>query len=476
MTSPKSNPQSPNPGQAIPAATVGAGQIVYYDRYGRPQMTDQAPADGDVMVWNDTSKKYVPGPGGGGSSGWDNGTTAPDDFIGEDGEYYENTTNGFVYLKVSGTWVFQGGFLLGQSFTALNSLVWDGTNKEILLTGNTGLITTADPYQGTLRVVQDITGNHTLSINGTAIADLSLTAESVTLISIYRAADSSINYIYDLTSAPIADPEPPGTPTVSSATATDMHTIVLVFNKNMTGTSAGFSFDNGAALTITGLSGQGTKTLVFTVSEVMLSTDVIIGSYNAAIGNMAQLGYPDELLASYTDMAVTNDISAIHYLTFTTRSGVIVESPAHVFTMNVGAHMLSDQSMVGDGSIQQTVGGAADETIYYALDSTDVNNDILTDGADVMIALFANKFYWREGAGGPQTSNVTWTPGDLYRISRTINLGVGTCIAEYSQDGGTTWTTLHTFSGDYHVEMWAKAMAFSQAVSVLRNPISVGMS
>jgi hypothetical protein len=95
-------------------------------------------------------------------------------------------------------------------------------------------------------------------------------------------------------------------PTVTSATATDANTIQIVFNEAVTGTTAGWSFNNGGALTIASRSGSGTNTWDFTITETMDAGDTITRTYNSGTGDAVD-GASNEL-ASFTGSSVTNSI------------------------------------------------------------------------------------------------------------------------------------------------------------------------
>lgn len=98
-------------------------------------------------------------------------------------------------------------------------------------------------------------------------------------------------------------------PTVVSATATDANTIVVVFSESVTATTAGWSFNNGGALTINGVSGAGT-TWSFDINEDMADSDTITRTYNSGTGNTVD-GSSNEL-ASFTGSSVTNDIDVTY--------------------------------------------------------------------------------------------------------------------------------------------------------------------
>lgn len=96
-------------------------------------------------------------------------------------------------------------------------------------------------------------------------------------------------------------------PTVSSRTATDLHTIRVIFSEAVNATTAGWTLKkNGVAMSITGLSGSGTNTVDFTVSDTMVSSDTLTASYDSTTGVTKDIALNP--LASFTNQGVTNSI------------------------------------------------------------------------------------------------------------------------------------------------------------------------
>ncbi len=356
-----------------------------------------------------------------------------------------------------------------NKFSSLSGTVWDGTNKEILLTANVALTTTANPTLGLLTVIQDGVGSHTISINGTSLVPTS-TASAVTVYALLQNSSNGLFTLKDVTYLAIGAAPTPSTPTITSATATDTNTIVVVFSEAVSGTSAGWSFNNGSALTITGVSGSDTNTFSFTVSQTMTSGDTITYAYNASTGNIVQWGTSSALASA--SGSVTNSIAATSFLTFTARTGVITESPTHTFNLAANAHMMSDQSMTANGYFQATVGASANESFTLALDHVHTNNTI-TAPYDVFLMMFSGHYYYNEGAYAPVDTGVAYATGDFYRLIRTGS----TILGQYSRNSGVSWTTLRTFTGTYAATMWAKVDDLAVgAGSSIKNPVSIGMS
>ena len=107
-------------------------------------------------------------------------------------------------------------------------------------------------------------------------------------------------------------------PTVSSFTATNANTILVLFSEAVNATSSGWSFSNGSAVPIISVVGTGTNTLSFTTNSVLVNGQTITASYSAGTtGDLA--GNP---LATINGAAVTNSVPAANTpvaLTFATR-------------------------------------------------------------------------------------------------------------------------------------------------------------
>ena len=97
-------------------------------------------------------------------------------------------------------------------------------------------------------------------------------------------------------------------PTIVSITATAATTIVVVFSENVNVTTAGWSFKkNGSAWSASSVAGSGT-TWTFTMGTSAISSDTLLGSYDATTG--ATVDSSSNELASFTDTSVTNSIGS----------------------------------------------------------------------------------------------------------------------------------------------------------------------
>ena len=86
--------------------------------------------------------------------------------------------------------------------------------------------------------------------------------------------------------------------------------LVLTFSEAVTITTAGWSIDtDGAALSITGVSGSGTSAPEFTLSRDLTEGEAVTISYDSATGDTVDLS--DNELADITDRAVTNNVGGV---------------------------------------------------------------------------------------------------------------------------------------------------------------------
>lgn len=142
-----------------------------------------------------------------------------------------------------------------------------------------------------------------LSVGNVAIAigDLEVRVKAVTNVNTISA--SLTNSTAFTTSA---DTTPP---TVTDMEAIDANTIEVTFDEIVTLTDeTGWSFDNGAPLTISGVSGTGGTILTFTIVETMTSADTITGEYDDTLGDVADTATSPNPLASFGPDPVTNSI------------------------------------------------------------------------------------------------------------------------------------------------------------------------
>lgn len=367
-----------------------------------------------------------------------------------------------------------------EDFSSLAGDLWDGTNKELILTCNREIWFAAEPDLAKLIVTQDEVGGWTLQINGVDIA-IDDTADAITVIELKRRASGGYFVTKDISYKPVGDAVAAIIPTIVSIEATDANTIVVTFSAAVKGTAAGWSFDNGSPLTIAGVTGEYTSIWTFTVEEDMLSSDTITFDYDAVTGDVVETIFETALLADDSG-AVTNSITALPVdLTYST-SAQTTESPTGTYTMLQtpsvnGARMLADEALAGDGFVQEEIVDHNKEWMLMILDNHNAN-DPYTTPWDVYIAVVDSggfkRYQYGEGAwSGLTDTGVTAVDGDLLRLIRAGS----TIKAQYYRSG--SWTDLHTYSGTYSATMYSK-FAFlgggTPATSICYNPKGLGFA
>lgn len=330
-----------------------------------------------------------------------------------------------------------------SNFTVLSGTDWDGANRYTTLTGNTALTLTTTRKEGKLYVEQDGTGSHTLSINGQALT-ISSGAGTDTLIEFTTVNGEHIFSINTAVVA-VAIPVPDTTaPTIVSAEAIDANTIVVTFDEDMdtAGTVAGMSFDNGSALTVTGITWNSATEAEYAITEDMEEGDTITYDYDATAGDLQDEAGND--LADDSG-SVTNSISLEFHIAFPTgadNAGIV--GFARVWqgddvAAGYGNNALSDQVMAGDGYIQSEYGTLSNDTLSVGLKSANTLGDTTTVGAGIFFT--AGALYAIDNGSAVSASH-SMAAGEIARVTRT-----GTAfVLSTSTDGGETFTNRHTYT------------------------------
>lgn len=173
-------------------------------------------------------------------------------------------------------------------------------------------------------------------------------------------------------------------PTLSSATIGTSGTgITLVYSESVTGQTAFTLTATSGAVTMTGSSGDGSETHVFTLSRTVGSHETVTLDYDSVSGTTADASAND--LASFTGFAVTNNSTqdTIAPIVLTARINVagttftITYSEAVTgqtsFTLSASGGAVTLSSPTGDGTtvhswtLSRTV--ASTETVTMSYDS-----------------------------------------------------------------------------------------------------------
>lgn len=101
-------------------------------------------------------------------------------------------------------------------------------------------------------------------------------------------------------------------PEVLSMIATDANTIQVSFDETVTISTAGWSFKkNGSNNPVVSVTNTAPATYEFTLTNAMVDTDTIVGSYNSGTGSTVDSSSNE--LVSFTDQPVTNSIPGGSY-------------------------------------------------------------------------------------------------------------------------------------------------------------------
>lgn len=251
-------------------------------------------------------------------------------------------------------------------------------------------------------------------------------------------------------------------PVLSTATATTAHNIRVVFNEPVTSTTAGWSFSNGSALTIAGVSGTGTNTLNFNITQTLTPSDVITRSYNSGTGNCKDLS--NNVLASFTTQAVTNSVpGAFIYLTIPTTSGTITESPTHTFSGNT-AHGVAGETMAADGSIEAEV--VTTNSWSIGLDAA--SNLETIANFNYFVFPLSGTMYADELGGAGVNTGITATVGLRVKIERIS----GDVKAMYWN--GSAWALLYDFPTNTSVTLYPKVDFYGGGTGTFTNFEGIG--
>jgi hypothetical protein len=127
-------------------------------------------------------------------------------------------------------------------------------------------------------------------------------------------ADLAANALADIASGAVSNESTQiadvTAPTLSSVTITGATSITLVFDEAVTLTDeTGLTVESSAsAISISGVDGDGTDTLVLSVNRSIASTESLSLSYDAGTGDIEDLA--GNALATIADRLATNNISA----------------------------------------------------------------------------------------------------------------------------------------------------------------------
>lgn len=239
-------------------------------------------------------------------------------------------------------------------------------------------------------------------------------------------------------------------PTVAGVVATNANTIVVTFSEAVTGTEAGWLFDNGSTLTIGSVTGDGTNTWTFVIVENMQDTDAITWDYDNTAGDVVDLN--GNALAADSG-SVTNSIVGLQTITFTTNESITSSAGRFTTTVHNSAfgHRALDSLKLAsgnDGFVQCRYGLSTDVGVGFGFHTSNA----LTALSAIAIALYIDlDGTLKYNSSGYVSSGYVMNIGDYVRIKRTATIWT----LETSPDA-VTWTNRHTY-GPYAPDVFVVA-------------------
>jgi hypothetical protein len=240
-------------------------------------------------------------------------------------------------------------------------------------------------------------------------------------------------------------------PTVVSATVPNgaANTVVVVFSESVTVTTAGWSFRrNTSNWVVSSVAGSGT-TWTFTMATSAASGETIDRSYSSSTGNTLD-GASNEL-ASFTNVAVTNNVFSGTYLTFPTLpTGFEVYNSAKGIRTQAGfseawTGILANETLaVGQRMVVKTDGigkfsffGVNENTITGSAWSAQTGGR-QTDSSNIEAQNFASAF--------SETVNNNYYYAVLYEAAAS-GAGNNAVLRLQKSADGTSWTTIASTTG-----------------------------
>lgn len=240
-------------------------------------------------------------------------------------------------------------------------------------------------------------------------------------------------------------------PTVVSATVPNgaANTVLVVFSESVTVTTAGWSFRrNTSNWVVSSVAGSGT-TWTFTMATSAASGETIDRSYSSSTGNTLD-GASNEL-ASFTNVAVTNNVFSGTYLTFPTLpTGFEVYNSAKGIRTQAGfseawTGILANETLaVGQRMVVKTDGigkfsffGVNENTITGSAWSAQTGGR-QTDSSNIEAQNFASAF--------SETVNNNYYYAVLYEAAAS-GAGNNAVLRLQKSADGTSWTTIASTTG-----------------------------
>lgn len=344
------------------------------------------------------------------------------------------------------------------------SVTWDyngGNVASIVLSGNRTLTMSNVPAGscGLIKVKQDSTGGRTLTLPGNLPSPFALStgANQEDLLGFYYDGNTFYWSIENYGTVTSGDTTPP---VITSMTATSATNIRVVTSEAIAApTVAGWSFNNGSAITPSAVAQNGTNTYDFTVAS-LAAGQTITASYNSATGNW--LDAAGNEVVTFSGTSVTNGLSSsANYLTIYSSINAQLEQ----YNSNKGLQKKSSSSDSWTNGVQwfnETLG--VGEKLIVKLNTTPTKAVAIglhtARTSDMSGATWQYSFTaaYNLTANG-QARTTTTQSGAVLALSAgmliRISYNTGALVFEYSNNGGTSWTTIGTSgtapSGTYFI-------------------------
>lgn len=271
----------------------------------------------------------------------------------------------------------------------------------------------------------------------------------------------------------VADTTPPAVVSMTATSPTNIR--VVMTEPEPSPEVAGWSFNNGGAIipsAVALVSGQD-RTYDFTVAG-LAAGQTITGSYNSATG--AWLDAAGNELVTFSNAAVTNSVPAptLADIIFDGLYNVVNSGSKNWTHQAGGASNLTTPKLKANtlGYFQQKYLTSANDLMIMALDPDNIGETY----ANMKFGVYwGSSFGIRLVVNGALVNTINGTnrypqANDLLRLRRIDVSGVGTIVAEWSSNGGTSWTVAHTFAETTYVDLYAKGTATSNG-TVMSEPM-----
>lgn len=359
------------------------------------------------------------------------------------------------------------------TLTDSSSVTWNFSSGNVAfwtLGGNNTLTISnlpTTPTFGVIKITQGGSGNFTATLGGNVDAvTWKLNAADVNWMSF--SWDGTILYWGSLYSASLPQLSAPGSFTANVISGTEID-LTWASVTNATSYTVQRAADSGFTTSLTTIyTGSGTS---FNDTGLTIAT-----TYYYRVKATAT-AYRDSVYSTTSASTTGGLIAVTGWSSFT-------QSPTGTWTSPSSPGFdKASQTMTGDGYFQCDLATTSNSLVLIGLDTSSTTNSVV-DGSvhaqwttAVYIASTAGNHYTvyaqGENSGNALDTGILYTVGDKQRIRRTFSTGA--LVAEKSSDGGTTWTTVHTYTATSTATLYLKCYISNNSNKLL-NPKGSGIS